>query len=125
MRHTSSYLSKVLLASTALTLIHAAPTRAADDNLMAIGEIIVTASKREANVYKTPINISALASETIEKQRLTNISDLSRFVPGLNLVDQGSRDGSELIVRGLSVSTLSGSEAIANTNGGTVGTYIG
>jgi len=125
MRQTSSYLSKILLASTALTLIHAAPSRAADDSSMAIDEIIVTASKREETVFKTPINISALASETIEKQRLSNISDLARFVPGLTLVDQGSRGASQLIVRGLSVSTLASSEALNNTNGQTVGTYIG
>jgi iron complex outermembrane recepter protein len=125
MRQTSSYLSKILLASTALTLIHATPSGAADDSSMAIGEIIVTASKREETVFKTPINISALATETIERQRLSNISDLARFVPGLTLVSQGPRDGNQLIVRGLSVATLAGSEGIANTNGETVGTYIG
>ncbi|MBY0511850.1 MAG: hypothetical protein K2P94_17065, partial [Rhodospirillaceae bacterium] len=71
MRRTSRYISKALLASTALTLVTAAPAVHAQDDGLVIEEILVTASKRTENVYKTPINISALASSTIEEQRLT------------------------------------------------------
>lgn len=124
MSRTYSRLSKILLASTALTLV-SAPYVRADENPLQMEEILVTASKREESVFKTPINISALASSTIEQQRLTNISDLARFVPGLTLVDQGARGASQLIVRGLSVASQQSAEFLNNTNGETVATYIG
>ena len=122
--HVQLHLSKVLLASTALTLVSAPLVRAQEGSLQ-IEEITVTASKREESIYKTPINISALASSTIEQQRLTNIADLARYVPGLTLVDQGSRASSQLIVRGLSVSSQQSAEFLGNSNGETVATYIG
>ena len=124
MSRTYSRLSKILLASTALTLV-SAPYVRADENPLQMEEILVTASKREESVFKTPINISALAASTIEDQRLTNISDLARFVPGLTLVDQGSRGASQLIVRGLSVASQQSAEFLNNNNGETVATYIG
>jgi iron complex outermembrane receptor protein len=130
MHRPSSRLTKVLLTSTALTLVAGLPVQAQDQQAAVsqgavIEEIIVTASKREESVYKTPINISAVGAAEIERQRLSNISDLARVVPGLTLVDQGSRGSSQLIVRGLSVQTSGGSEGLGNNNGETVATYIG
>jgi len=122
----STRLYSALLASTALTVAATLPALAQNQQTAAaLEEIVVTASKRAESVYRTPINISALGAADIERQNLTTISDLARFVPGLTLVDQGSRGSSELIVRGLSVRTQGGAEGLNNTNGETVATYIG
>jgi len=126
MRRSSNCLSTALLTSTALTLIGVplAPA-SAQERITAIEEITVTATRREETIYKTPINITALAAANMENLRLSNMSDVARFVPGLTLVDQGARGSSQLIVRGLSVANLQASEFLSNTNGETVGTYLG
>ena len=64
-----------------------------------IEEIIVTATRRETTVQDIPFNIAAVSGETLERQRLTNLADVSRWVPGLTLVDQGARASDILTVR--------------------------
>ncbi len=86
--------------------------------------IIVTATRREASVQDIPLNIAAVGGEQIEEQGLTELSDLLPFVPGINVVDRGGRQGNPIIVRGLNVDAI-GSGDGNNDGGGTVATYIG
>ena len=111
MSRSSSRFSTALLASTALSFVPVGPGHAQQERPV-IEEIAVTATRREKSVYATPINITAVSTSAIEKQGIADIADLARFVPGLTLVDQGARGSSQLIVRGLSVQTASGSEAL-------------
>jgi len=74
-----------LLGSTACVLALAiAPAAFADtgpdDGLQ---EIIVTAQKREQSLQDVPIAISAIGSETIQANRVGNVTDLSGLAPGL------------------------------------------
>ena len=69
-------------------------------------DIVVTATRREAGVQDIPFNISAISGDQIDRDRINNIADLARRVPGLQLVDQGPRNPSPLIVRGLTVNAL-------------------
>ena len=91
----------------------------------ALEVIIVTATRREANVQDIPFNISALGPEALERQRLTQLAEFTRVVPGLYMADQGPRASNLMTVRGLNVSSLTASEALGNTTGGTVATYMG
>jgi outer membrane receptor protein involved in Fe transport len=88
-------------------------------------EITVTASRRQTAVQDLPFNITAISGSTLERQRLTNLTDFSRWVPGLTVVDQGARGGSLMTVRGLNVLSLNASEFLDNSSGDTVATYIG
>lgn len=47
------------------------------------GEIVVTANKREQNLNKVGLTISALSGEALQKQRVTNVADLAKVTPGL------------------------------------------
>ena len=87
-------------------------------------EIIVTATRREANVQDVPFNMVALGPETLDKLRINNLAEFTRAVPGLYVPDQGPRSSNLVTVRGLNVSSL---HSIANGNGtgGTVATYLG
>lgn len=76
-------------------------------------------------VQDIPINITALSADMIERERLTNLADVSRRVPGMTVVDQGARGGDILTVRGLNVDSLNASEFLANSGGDTVATYVG
>ena len=53
-------------------------------------------------------------------QNITQLSDVARWVPGLSVADQGGREGSPIIVRGLNTNSSG-----PDTDGGTVATYIG
>jgi len=89
-------------------------------------EVVVTATRRSESVQDIPLNITALSSSMIERERLSSLSDIARRVPGMTLVDQGPRSGDILTVRGLNADSIDASENIAgNSGGGTVGTYIG
>jgi outer membrane receptor protein involved in Fe transport len=89
----------------------------------AIEEIIVTATRRAGTVQDVPINIAAVDGQRIEKQGFGEISDLLAFVPGINAVDQGGRNGNVVIVRGINAEPLG--QGSGNDVGGTVATYVG
>jgi len=91
----------------------------------ALEEVIVTATRRASSVQDIPINITALSADMIDRERLTNLSDIAGRVPGMTVVDQGARASSTLTIRGLNVNSLAAAEALGNTGGETVGTYIG
>jgi iron complex outermembrane receptor protein len=88
-----------------------------------IEEIIVTATRRAATVQDVPINIAALDGRRIEQQGFGEISELLAFVPGINAVDQGGRNGNVVIIRGLNAEPLG--QGNGNGVGDTVATYLG
>lgn len=47
--------------------------------------VIVTAQKREQSIYDVPVAISAFSAETIEKQGISDLTDIGKFVPNLNV----------------------------------------
>ena len=96
----------------------------ADDGSV-LEEIVVTATRREANVQDVPFNMVALGPATLEALRITNLAEFTRAVPGLYVPDQGPRSSNLITVRGLNVSSLSDTIAIGNGTGGTVATYLG
>ena len=86
-------------------------------------EIIVTATRRAETVQDIPINISAIGAANLEEQGFTEISEVLAYVPGINVVDQGGRNGNVLIVRGINANPLG--QGSGNGTGGTVATYLG
>lgn len=87
-------------------------------------EVIVTATRRSQSLQDIPINITALNSTMIERNRITNLTDIARVVPGMTVVDQGPRSSNVLTVRGLNVSSITATDG-SNDGGDTVGTYVG
>ncbi len=85
-----------------------------------IERIEVTASRRASSVQEAPLNITALDSDVMKDQNISAAEDVARWVPGLSISDQGGREGSAIIVRGLNTNS---SERQAD--GGTVATYLG
>ncbi len=84
-------------------------------------EIVVTASRRETTIQELPFNITAIGGDQLERQRLTRLSDFSRWVPGLTVVDQGGRGGNLMTVRGLNTLSLNASEFLDNSSGDYLG----
>jgi len=56
----------------------------ADSDDATVGEIIVTANKREQSINKVGLAITAVTGETLAQQRVVSLSDLANTVPGLS-----------------------------------------
>ncbi|MDJ0653648.1 MAG: TonB-dependent receptor [Xanthomonadales bacterium] len=87
-------------------------------------EVLVTATRRAESVQDIPVNIAAVGGAQLEQQGFGDLSEMVAFVPGMNVVDQGGRDGNRIVVRGLNADPVSNSFGQEN-GGGTVATYVG
>jgi outer membrane receptor protein involved in Fe transport len=80
-------------------------------------EIIVTATRRETTLQETPLAVSAIGAEQIEKRNLVGMEDYLASVPGVGYQDRGN--GSNTItIRGIGTA----SQISANTP---TGSYFG
>jgi iron complex outermembrane receptor protein len=98
----------MLLAATTLSaglpaVAHAqdqAETADAASNLS--GEIIVTARKRDESLQSVPIAISAITSESVDRQQASTLKDLSFSVPNLIVTNnQTTTTGAAVYIRGI------------------------
>ena len=87
--------------------------------------VVVTASRREAEVTEAPFTVTVVSGAELERKRLTTLTQVARHVPGLTVVDQGARGADLMTYRGLNVGSLDASEYLDNSGGGTVSTYVG
>ncbi|MFH1518678.1 MAG: TonB-dependent receptor, partial [Pseudomonadota bacterium] len=111
----------VLVAGAALA---AQAQETIDDTELRAQTITVTATRRAESIQDIPLNIAAVGGEQIEEQGFDELADVLAYVPGINVVDRGGRQGNPIIVRGLNADGL-GSGDGNNNGGGTVATYVG
>jgi iron complex outermembrane receptor protein len=50
-----------------------------------IGEIVVTAQRRDESLQDTPISVTALTAEALEGRQISNVLDIANQVPNLNI----------------------------------------
>jgi iron complex outermembrane receptor protein len=55
----------------------------APDGAQGLEEIVVTANKREQNLNKVGLTVSALGGTALREQRISNVADLAQAIPGL------------------------------------------
>lgn len=94
------------VAFAALSLASAAHAAEADaDAGVALEEVVVTAEKREADLQKTPIAITAVSGEQLETRHIQSLADLvTGGVPGLRVMPFASRPFSLILnIRGVGV----------------------
>jgi iron complex outermembrane receptor protein len=72
----------VLMTAVPIAGIGFSPAAFAQDTFE---PIIVTAQKREQSIYDVPVAISAFTPDTIERQGITDLVDIGKFVPNLNV----------------------------------------
>ena len=87
--------------------------------------VVVTATRMEEPLQQVPMTISAVTGADIERRAVDNLTELSRWTPGLTVVDQGARGSNVVIVRGLNTDSLNGSEFTGNNYNNGVATYLG
>jgi iron complex outermembrane receptor protein len=82
---------------TPLPVLAQSSEAAADDRLE---EVIVTASKREMNLMQTPLAVTALTSDYLEREGVRSLRDVAGTVPNLQL-GTGTDSGTATTIRGV------------------------
>ena len=70
---------------------------------LALEEIVVTARKRDENIYEIPVSVSAFSDAMLAQAGIDNAQDLSDYTPGLDFrqFDFGGRGTPNIRVRGM------------------------
>ncbi|WP_303697734.1 TonB-dependent receptor [Brevundimonas naejangsanensis] len=67
-----------------------------------LGQIIVTATKRETNLRDTPIAIAVVSDETMKNSQITSLLDIANSVPSLRMTTFESRSSALTVgIRGI------------------------
>lgn len=103
-----------LLATTALGGLPASAQTATSTTTTQVGDVIVTAQKREERASETPLSLSVLTGEALQASGATQLSDFAATVPGLSFTSNGVGQG-QVNLRGVTTGLNVGS---------TVGIYV-
>ena len=72
-------------------------------------EIVVTATRREENISKVPISITALTQDDLDQKGIRDFSEMVRFTPGVSIDTSGTN---AISIRGISSSGGAGTTGI-------------
>jgi len=86
----------------------------AQDEFM-LEEITVTSEKRETNVQKTPMAVTALTGVEISNKQKNTLDEVLREVPGVQT--QGLVNGGTFFIRGIGSNTISAAAVYMNVDG--------
>lgn len=86
----------VLLACSALT-----PAWAQENETAEVGDIVVTALRRDANLQDTPAAVTAFTSQTIENAGIERPADFVNLTANVNLVETQNAGNAFVIIRGI------------------------
>ena len=64
-------------------------------------EIIVTATRRQTTLKKTPLAVSAFSQEQLDRQQVANVTDIQRFVPSLQFKQNAANSALLVTLRGI------------------------
>ena len=66
-------------------------------------EIVVTAQRREQSIYEVPVAISAFTGEGMEARGISNLVDIGKYVPNLNVTNfsAGQTSSANAFIRGI------------------------
>ncbi len=95
--HQSLLFKQTLLASAVVSALGAAGVQAQSSM---IEEVLVTASKREQTLQETPIAVSVVGQDTIQKAAVLDISDLQALVPSLRVNTNQRSNATNFTIRG-------------------------
>ena len=67
-----------------------------------LGEVIVTAAKREENLQKVAVSVQAIDTKAIMQLNITSFNDYVKFIPSLQAQSGGPPNSSIIYMRGIS-----------------------
>ena len=76
------------------------------ENIVHLEPVTVNAQKREQQILDVPTAINAVGSDLIEHANIVELGQLSDYVPGLNIIEQGANRPT-FVIRGLTSEEVS------------------
>jgi outer membrane receptor protein involved in Fe transport len=116
------------VSAAVLLALHVNPGTASAQQLGtaidSLGEVLVTASRRQQSTEEVPYSIAVVNPDRIANTGVTDLADLTRQVPGVSMIDTPRRSGTVFpIIRGLNASPGAGDFRTFEQT--PVGVYIG
>ena len=99
-----------LIAGTALVLslgVSAGGAYAADaaaSKTVGVEELVITAEKRPENIQDVPMSVSAFSGDTIVKNNIANVAELTRFTPSVTIQSSTNNRNSSISMRNVGTS---------------------
>ena len=72
-----------------------------EERVVTIDEIIVTATKRETSLQDTPVAVTALTGESLERQQVVDLKSVTAFVPNLQVGAHSDSAAVDVSLRGI------------------------
>lgn len=85
-----------LMQAPASSVPHAPPVTASEN----IDDIVVTARRRDELLSTTPVAVTALTAEDLDRKSINSVADLTRTTPNLSMASTGSRSQVTVSLRG-------------------------
>ena len=96
--------SRNLLALSIMALMALPVAQSVSAQELSLEEIVVTARKREENIYEIPVSVSAFSQDQLEQAGIGDFHELSKFIPGLDfhgVTATAGRVNPQIRVRGM------------------------
>ncbi|HKT53320.1 MAG TPA: TonB-dependent receptor plug domain-containing protein, partial [Caulobacteraceae bacterium] len=90
-------------ASSALLVVPAAAQEARPGVL---GEVVVTARKRQESILNVPVITTAVGAAQLDRLQVTNLRAITSLVPGLLMGEQTATSGIQISLRGVGTTTI-------------------
>src|SRR4051812_12732503 len=102
------------MASCALALLVAAPAFAADEsNSTTVGELIVTANKREEKLITVPSPVTVIQQQQIDALHVNDARDLFTLIPTAHLDEINAGTARDISIRGVGTPNLFSEPGVA------------
>jgi iron complex outermembrane recepter protein len=96
-----------------------APAKPSSGSGAQLQEVVVTARRQSENLQTTPISVTAVSAQSLDKLNITSIDKISQLVPNLSIVQgSGGIGGNTAFIRG-----IGGEEPLLTVDSG-VGQYL-
>ena len=95
--------SRSVLAAAVLAAVQSTFTQAALESAAPAGdleEIVVTASRNQQRVFDSPVSLSVITQEDLDRSTVPTLAEMMRDVPGIQVTDSGQPGLSRVRVRG-------------------------
>ena len=106
LRYSALYVAMTLVLAPGTVL--AAPQDASSSDaapakkkVTQLDAVQVSATKRETPLQKTPVAVSAISANTLDKERVMTVQDITKLVPGFQATSQGDHGVVTLTMRGI------------------------
>lgn len=95
-----SMLTKTKNTFALLVAVISAPVLAQGNQSSMLEEIVVTASKVQSTLQETPVAVSVVSSDDLQKAQVSDIKDLQFMVPSLRVTQLQSSGNTNFLIRG-------------------------